>query len=349
VSADVTSAASAQALGVSDIGICLRAEYSDGYSMRRVGELSRLADELGYHSVWFAESWGHDSLVLASHVAAITNRVKVGTAVINVFSRTPAQLAMAAATIAELHPQRFLLGLGTSTKALVEGWHGLPFERPVRRMREVIEYLRQALSGEVVNYEGEIFRFSKYRLRNAPEQSPPPLLAAGLGPSSIETIGHVADGWIPYLLPARGVGEAVSALRDAAREAGRDPHELMVVALIVAAVGDEEHAAEVVRRHLAYYLGAMGPHYREFVSRYGFAGIPRRIAEAWRDGRRDEARRLVTDDMVRHLGVLGPAKTIPEQLTRYLQAGVDVPVLFFPGAESSTQVAAGLRELSEVL
>lgn len=333
---------------VSQVGVCLRAEYADGYSLDRVPELARLADDLGYHSVWLAESWGHEALVLASHIATVTEQIKVGTAIVNVYSRTPPLLAMAAATLVELFPGRLILGLGASTRDLVEGFHGLSFDQPVQRMKETFAYLRQAFSGDEITLEGDVFQFSGYRLRNAPKADMPPLFGAGLGPKSLEMIGQTADGWIPYLLPLGGLGGAIDKVRSAATAAGRRPEEVQIVALIVATISDEESAARTIARdHLAYYLGAMGPHYRGFVARHGFEGLPERIAEEWADGNRDGARELVSAKMVDQLSVAGNGQSVATQLAEYRNKGVDVPVLFFPKGCSSEMVVSGLRALAE--
>ena len=135
------------------IGVCLRPEY-DEYALGKLADYARLADANGFHSVWLAESWGMDAIALLGHIGAHTQRVKLGTAIINVFSRTPALLSMAAVTLNDLYGGRFILGLGTSTKALVEDWHGMSYQQPVTRLRETVNIVRQLIAGNEVNYEG---------------------------------------------------------------------------------------------------------------------------------------------------------------------------------------------------
>jgi alkanesulfonate monooxygenase SsuD/methylene tetrahydromethanopterin reductase-like flavin-dependent oxidoreductase (luciferase family) len=131
------------------VGVCLRPEY-DEYSLDRLDQYAQLAERNGFHSVWLAESWGLDAIGLLSHVGAVTQHIKLGTAIVNVFSRTPALLSMAAATLNDLYAGRFMLGLGTSTKALVEGFHGMRFEHPVPRLRDAVRIVRDLTAGKEV-------------------------------------------------------------------------------------------------------------------------------------------------------------------------------------------------------
>ena len=191
------------------IGVCLRPEY-DEYSMAKLGEYSREAEARGFDSVWLAESWGCETVALLSHIGALTKRVRLGTAIVNVFSRTPSLLAMVGATMNDLYDGRFVLGLGTSTRALVEGWHGMAYDRPVTRLADTIRLLRQAGSGEEIHYAGKTVSVDGYRLRIKPQHPPPPIYLAALSPASMKLVGELADGWLPYLLPRRGLADSVT-------------------------------------------------------------------------------------------------------------------------------------------
>lgn len=328
------------------IGLCLRPEY-DEYSLEFLADCAASAEEHGYHSVWLAESWGHDSIALLSNLGAHTRSIALGTAVVNPFSRTPALLAMSAVTMADLYPGRFLLGIGAGTKAVLEGWHGIAYDRPVERIRDAVAFLRRALRGEVVSYEGKTLSVSGYRLRIPPRQAPSPIYVAGLGPKSMRMVGEVADGWIPYLLPLSELPQAISIVRQHAVEAGRDGGELTMAPMIVTCVSeDPAEAQDVARRHLSFYFGAMGPHYRAFASKFGLGSLPEEIAKYWAAGQRDRAYELVSDRMVDELTISGDPASCRSKLRRYISAGADLPILFFPKASTSAMVGLAIASLS---
>lgn len=327
------------------IGVCLRPEY-DEYSLDRVSEYSRMAEANGFHSVWLAESWGLDAIALLSHIGARTDRVKLGTAIVNVFSRTPSLLSMASATINDLCPGRFILGLGASTKALVEDWHGMSFTRPVSRLRDAVEIVRRATAGEEVNYQGTEVSVKGYRLRVKPRSAPPPIYLAALSPNSMKVVAELADGWLPYLLPMRGVSDSAAKLRNAAKTAGRAPDAIRIAPMVVTAVSHDADAARTAaRKHLAFYLGAMGPHYRAFASSFGFETEVELIKTAWSAKDHPAAARAVTDEMVDEFSISGTPQECREKLVKMRAAGVDLPILFFPGTCTNDMVELALETL----
>jgi probable F420-dependent oxidoreductase len=334
---------------IAPTGVCLRPEY-DEYSPDTLVRYACLAEANGFHSVWVAESWGLDAIAVLSCIGAHTRRIGLGTAIVNVFSRTPALLAMAAVTMNDLHQGRFILGLGSSTKALVEGWHGMSFTRPVSRLRDTVNIVRQATAGGEVNYDGAVVSVKGYRLRVKPRSAPPPIYLAALGDESMRVVAEIGDGWIPYLLPLRGLRECVDRLREGARRAARPENAVCVAPMVLTAVADSaEEARSAVREHIGFYLGAMGPHYRDFVARFGFAAEVERIRLAWAAKRPDEARAAVTDAMVDELAVAGTPQECRAQLARVRAAGADLPVLFFPGTCTNRMVELALATLGPSL
>ena len=278
----------------------------------RPGELGERAEALGYDSVWSGELWGEDAFVRLSEVAARTDRVEVGTAIVNVFSRSPAALAQAAATLDRISDGRFSLGLGVSTPKAVEDLHGLAFERPVRRTHETAELVARFLSGEDagrVDYDGEIFSVADFPALDADV----PIYNAALGAANRRATGRVCDGWIPHNVPFDDVDAAFETVAEAAREAGRDPDAITVAPYVPSAVDeDAETARDAIRGHLAYYVGS-GEGYRRAVARR-FPEEAERIADAWRGGDRRRAADEVTDEMVGALGVAGTPEEAREQL-----------------------------------
>jgi probable F420-dependent oxidoreductase len=328
------------------IGVCLRPEY-DEYSLAKLGEYSRTAEARGFDSVWLAESWGHDSLALLSHIGALTSRVRLGTAIVNVFSRTPSLLAMSSVTLGDLYDGRFILGLGTSTRALVENWHGLRFERPVSRLRDAIGVIRQATSGQDVHWHGKTLSVEGMRLRIKPRNAPPTIYLAALAPSAMALVGELADGWLPYLLPARGLQESVARIRDDALRAGRPADAVCIAPMVLTAVSENaDEARDAARRHIGFYLGAMGPHYRAFVARFGFEAEVQQIHAAWKRGEKGAAFAAVTDTMLDEIAVAGTPAECRDKLARLRRMGADLPILFFPGTCSNRMVELALETLA---
>lgn len=328
------------------VGVCLRPEY-DSFSLARLGAYAELAEARGFDSVWLAESWGCDIVSLLAHIGARTGRVRLGTAIVNVFSRTPALLAMTAATMNDLYPGRFVLGLGTSTRALVEGWHGMGFERPVTRLGETMALVRRLGTGEEVDFTGRTVSLKGYRLRIRPLHPPPPIWLAALSEPSMKLVGAQADGWLPYLLPRRGLAACVARIRADALAAGRAEGAVTIAPMVLTAAAEDAGAArEAARRHIGFYLGAMGPHYRGFVAGFGFAAEVEAIHAAWRRRDTEAAYAAVSDEMVDEIAVSGTPDDCRAQLARLRQAGAGLPILFFPGTCSNRMVELALETLA---
>lgn len=328
------------------IGLCLRPEY-DEHSLARLAAYALAAERKGFHSIWLAESWGMDATVVLSHLGAHTTGIKLGTAIINVFSRTPGLLAMAATSLNELYPGRFILGLGNSTKALVEDFHGLSFDKPVTRMRETVQIVKEAMAGKEVNFEGKLVSLRGYRLRVTPRNAPPPVYLAALTPAAIKVVGELADGWIPYLMPVRAIAAHAAGLRAAALAAGRPENAVCIAPLVVTVVShDSAEARDVVRRHLGFYLGAMGSLYRQFVSSFGFAQEVEQIRVAWEEKRREDAFSAVSEEMIDQMAVSGTPAECRQQLAVLRASGADLPILFFPGACTNAMVELAIDTLA---
>lgn len=324
------------------VAVCLRPEY-DEYSLNKLGGYARLAETNGFHSIWLAESWGLDAIALLSYIGAQTRRVKLGTAIVNVFSRTPALLSMASATLNDLYEGRFILGLGSSTKALVEGWHGMSFEHPVSRLRDAVNIVRELTAGKEVNYEGPVLSVRGYRMRVRPRCAPPPIYLAALGPEAMRAVAELADGWLPYLLPLRGLAESVAMIRENSAKAGRPRDAVCIAPMVLTAVSEDREAGRAAaREHIAFYMGAMGPHYRGFVARFGFETEVEHIRKAWEAKQHAEARSAVTDVMVDQIAIAGTPDECRAKLAELRAAGADLPILFFPGACTNHMVELAL-------
>lgn len=294
--------------------------------------LAARAETLGYDSVWLPELWGRSSPVLATEIATRTDRIGIGTAIVNVFSRSPAVLAMTAASLDRASNGRFVLGLGTSTEKAITDLHGVAFDRPVRRAHETIEIVRRfTRSSGPVEYDGQVLSVADF-----PGLANEVLIYhAALGPANRRVVGRLCDGWIPHNVPFPALDSAFETVADAAREAGRDPDAITVAPYVPVAVSeDAEEARMAIRGHVAYYVGS-GEGYRRAVGSR-FPDGARTVAEHWRAGDRDRARAAVTDEMVDALGVAGTAAVARERLQELVEETVvDRPILVVPaGADA---------------
>ncbi len=297
-------------------------------------ELARRLEDWGYKSVWVSELWGIDAFVTLGAIASQTDEIELGTAIANVFSRSPAVLAMAAATLDNRSNGRMTLGLGTSTPHAVENIHGMTFERPVRRAHETIEVIRRLLgeSDTPSTYEGDLLSVENV----PPLDAPVPIYYAALGSANRRVVGRLCDGWIPHMIPFPDLDEAFETIADAAREADRDPNEITVMPYVPAATSDNEaEAYEALHGHIAYYVGS-GDSYQRMVAKR-FPEKAERISAAWRDGDREMATETVTDEMVDVLGVAGTPETVRDRLAKLVdETIIDRPLLAVPNQAADT-------------
>ncbi|ARS90249.1 LLM class flavin-dependent oxidoreductase [Natrarchaeobaculum aegyptiacum] len=299
-----------------------------------LAEMAVRAEDRGYDSLWVGELWGENSVVQLAEIATMTDEVLLGSAILNVYSRSPAVLAMTAASMARVSDGRFTLGLGTSTAKAVEDLHGMAFDRPVRSAHETIEIVRSLTGqtttpGESVAYEGQVLEAADFPALDAPVS----IYHAGLGPANRRVVGRLCDGWIPHNIPFSGLEDAFEEVASAAAERDRDPAEITVAPYVPAAVSDDPaDARDVIRKHVAYYVGSGEGYRRAVASAYPEADA---IAEAWRDGRKGEATRAVTDEMVADLGVTGTPETARGRLADLVaETPIDHPIVVVPAPAS---------------
>ena len=285
------------------------------------------AESMGYNSLWCGELWERDAFVALARAAERTDGIDLGTAIANVYSRTPAALAQAAATLDSAAEGRVLLGLGTSTRKAIEDLHGMVFENPPRRLHETTELTRKFLQGsERVSYESELFEVADFPGLGTDV----PVYTAALGPSTRRATGRTAEGWLPHNVPFEDLPTAFETIAETARERGRDPDEIAVAPYVPSAVSeDAARARATLRSHIAYYVGS-GEGYRKAVANR-FPDGAEAVAGAWREGNRDEARKAVTDEMIAALGVAGTPAEAREQFDEMASIDViDEPLVVVP-------------------
>lgn len=300
------------------------------------------ADRLGYDTIWIAEAYGWDSFTVLTEIACNTERIRLGTGIINVFSRSPALIAQSAASLDNISGGRFLLGLGTSGHQVIEGWHGVPFERGVRRLRETMEIVRTILRRDRLTYDGEVFHLGMgLKLITRPVRDSIPIYLATLTPAGIALAGEKADGWIPIFFSPRHWDSVLRpALEDGARRGGRSLDDVSVCVFQTVIVTDDVEAGrETMRPHLALYVGGMGSreknYYNQLFRRYGFEEEARRVQDLYLERRRDEARAAITPEMIDLVTIIGPLQECRARLAELGSVGVDevAVTLQVPGNE----------------
>ena len=323
--------------------------YTDRLPHEMTLAFVQAADRLGYDVIWIAEAYGWDAFTVLTDIACNTERIKLGTGIVNVFSRSPALIAQSAASLDHISGGRFVLGLGTSGHQVVEGWHGVKFQRGIRRLRETMEIVRTVLRRDRLSYEGEIFHLDMgLQLITHPVRAEVPIYLATLTPAGIALAGEMADGWIPvFFSPRHWESVLRPQLVRGAERAGRSPDEVSVcIHQTVIVTDDVEAGRDTIRPHLALYLGGMGSreknYYNELFRRYGFEEEARRVQDLYLDRRRDEASAAVTPEMIDLVTIIGPLDECRARLAELERIGVDeVAVsLLVPGNEPARVLEA---------
>ena len=309
---------------------------------RAAMEYIRDAERLGVDSVWVPEAWMYDALTPLGYLAAITERIRLGTGVVQLGARSPAMLAMSALALQAMSDGRFVLGVGTSGPQVMEGWHGVRFDRPVTRTRETIEIIRKIASGDRLSYEGTTYMLPLPDSQGRAIRSPVagaeiPIHVASLGPANLRLTGELADGWIGTAFMAETGGVYLDDIRAGAESAGRSltDIELNVAAGLEFTDVDPEIAG---RRHAAGYaftIGAMGSSstnfYNQAFTRQGFGDQVEEVQRRWQAGDKEAAGAAVPIEIGLRTNMIGDDAAVSERLRRYREAGVDVLRVGVPG------------------
>jgi alkanesulfonate monooxygenase SsuD/methylene tetrahydromethanopterin reductase-like flavin-dependent oxidoreductase (luciferase family) len=292
---------------------------------------AQLADELGYDSFWLPEAWGYEIFTLLTEMALKTKRIKLGTGIVNVFSRSPGLLAMSAATVDEISEGRLMLGIGTSGKRVIEGFHGRAFEKPLTQVRDVIRVVRTLLAGDRLSGSGaELHKYAPFMLAMKPTRRRIPIYVAALKQKSIQSIGELADGWIPTFWPYADLPRGRAWIDEGARLAGRDPSEIECAPFsLVLPLGPA--ATQQARALIAFYIGGMGDYYNELLTDLGYGDECQRIVELYQTrSTRAQAQDAVSPRMIEALTISGDPKHCVEELRRRRQFGIGLPILTLP-------------------
>jgi F420-dependent oxidoreductase-like protein len=312
------------------------------YSRGIKGSLDAVVDleRAGLDIVWVAEAYGYDAVSQMGYLAARTERMEIGSAILPIYSRTPTLLAQTAAGLDAVSGGRFILGLGASGPQVIEGWHAVPYTQPLERTREIIRICRRVWRREVLTNEG-IYPIplpagqgtglgKPLKLITHPERTDIPIWVASMGPKNVEMTAEVANGWFPFLFipeKAAGVWGASLEAGQARREADLGPLEVAAGGLV--AIGDGlEHLRELARGMTALYVGGMGARDRNFyntlVRRYGYEKEAELIQDLYLEGRKEEAAAAVPAELLEETSLIGPAGYVKERIAAYKEAGVTV-------------------------
>ncbi|MGW3115905.1 LLM class flavin-dependent oxidoreductase [Streptomyces sp. NPDC001107] len=321
------------------------------------------AEKLGLDICWVAEAWGSDAPSALGYYAALTDRMLLGSGVIQVGTRTPVAVAQTAITLSNLSGGRFLLGLGASGPQVMEGLHGVPFARPLTRVRETVEIVRRVLGGGKLSYSGREFTIPlpggeavPMRLSMRAEHDIPVYLAA-LSPAMLRLTGEVADGWLgTSFVPEGAAGAYFAHLDEGLALGGRSRSDLDVCqGAEVAFAPDEKALGAMVagrKRELAFSLGGMGSastnFYNRAYSRQGWAEAAAEVRERWQAGDRDGAARLITDEMVLGTTLIGTESMVRARLRVWREAGVNT-VRLYPAGQSLDDRLANLGRAIELV
>ena len=290
------------------------------------------AERLGVDFVWSHESWGLDAATPLAFMAARTSRIRLGSGIMQAGTRTPALLAMTAMSLASMSGGRFVLGLGVSGPQVIEGWHGLRFDRPVTRMRETVEIVRRAVRGERVAYKGQIYELplpggEGKALRSSASPRPVPVYLATLSARSLELTGEIADGWLGTSFMPEHARVFFDHIEAGAARAGRSLKTLDLQAGGHVAFGDDVERLVAARKPgLAFTLGAMGSRqhnfYNDAFKRAGYPDAAQEVQRLWLEGKRDEAAARVPDELALKVNLLGTEAMVAERLRAYRACGL---------------------------
>jgi F420-dependent oxidoreductase-like protein len=325
-----------------DVRIGIQASYSGGFH-QTAAEIREL-ESAGLDLATVAEVYTFDAVSQLGYLAAVTDRVELMSGIFPIYSRTPALTAMTAAGLDFVSDGRFTLGLGASGPQVIEGWHGVPYDAPLQRTREVVEICRQVWRRERLVHEGPKYTVplpaeqgtglgKPLKLINTPVRDRIPVMLAALGPKNVELAAEIAEAWEPiFFMPERAGSVWGDSLT--AGKAKRDPAlgDLQIVVGVPVAIGDDvEPMLDLVRPQLALYIGGMGARGRNFYNdlarRYGYEDEARTIQDLYLDGKKDEAAAVVPEELVRTVSLVGPESHVAERVAAFREAGVTTLVL----------------------
>ncbi len=322
--------------------------------------LAREADKLGYSVVWAAEAYGSDTATVLSWIAAQTEQIDIGSAVFQIPARTPTMTAMTSATLDTLSGGRFRLGLGVSGPQVSEGWHGVKFEKPLKRTREYVDIVKMALARQKVQYEGEFFTLplpdgpgKPLTLTVHPVREEIPFYLAAIGPKNLELAGELFDGWLAIFYSPEFADELKSNIEVGRKKVGKTIDGFDIVPTVPVVFGDTvEECAAPLRAYSALYIGGMGSReknfYNQLVSRMGYEEAAREIQDLYLSRKQGEAMAAVPLDFIDKTSLIGPPDRVKERLHAYKDSGVTTLTVASYAADLQTRIDT-IRTMAELV
>ncbi|HUU48024.1 MAG TPA: LLM class flavin-dependent oxidoreductase [Nitrosopumilaceae archaeon] len=290
-------------------------------SINQVLDCSQFLSKTSVETIWIPETWGMENFSMLSTVSQKAQSQKIGSSIINIFSRSPAVIAMGAVTVDTISNGRLILGLGTSSTAIVEDFHGTEFKNPVLRMKEYVEIIKLILTGKSVNYKGEIFNLKNFTLLIKAPREKIPIYLAAVNQQMVELTWKVGDGVIFYLRPLDEMKKTIKTMQS--------KRKIDVACQFITCVSkDSELAIDKCKKTLAFYV-SVGKIYREFLAGNGFQNETRNIFEEFKKSGFASNHELVTDQMINALTVTGDPETCVNQLQKIKETGVSQPIMQF--------------------
>ena len=341
------------------ISLGIGSAYYDGGDWEDVVELVRAADRLGVDDAWSAEAWGMETIAPLAYLAPLTERIRLGTGIMQITARVPAMTAMTALTMARLTHDRFVLGLGVSGPQVVEGLHGAAFDKPLARLREYVTVVKQGLNGERISFQGEHHVLprpggeGKALRLSMPAKPTLPIYLATLGPKSLELTGELADGWLGTSFIPEAAADVVDHLAAGAAKAGRTLADLDLQVGGALHIGDDvERMIDGLRPQMAFTLGAMGSAKTNFYNaayrRAGWSEVATEVQRLWVSGDREAAVRAVPDELVLATALVGTRPMVRDRIRAYAAAGITTLRIGVHGSTLDERIAS-LEETIEVV
>lgn len=301
----------------------MRLAYSLG-SLLSVNQILDCASHLSKYdpdTIWIPETWGMENFSMLSMVSQKISSAKIGSSIINIYSRTPSLTAMGAATVDTISNGRVILGLGTSSMPIIENFHGLKFEKPVSRMREYVDVVRLVLSGNQVNYDGNFFKLKNFSLLIKPVRNSIPIYLAAINQKMVELTWEIADGVIFYLRPTSELKKTIEKMQK--------KKKIDVSCQLITCISeDSQKAIDRAKKTLAFYI-SVGEIYRNFLSRNGFQNETETIFQEFKKSGLEHVHEFVSDSMIKSLTICGTPQEGLAQLKKFKDAGVDLPIIQF--------------------
>ena len=290
-------------------------------SVEQVIECTKMISETNIDSIWIPETWGMENFSMLGAVSSETKSQKIGSSIINIYSRSPSTISMGAATTDILSNGRLILGLGTSSVPIVEDFHGNEFETPVQRMREYVEIIRLSLSKKQINYSGKIFNLKNFTLLIKPKRQSIPIYLAAINQRMVNLAWELGDGVIFYLRPLDEMKKIISKMQT--------ERKIDVACQIITCISNNsEEAIQRAKKTLAFYI-SVGKVYREFLAKNGFENETNNIFEEFKKSGFKSNHELITDSMLNSLCISGSPEEVKVQLEKFRDTGINLPIIQF--------------------